>query len=154
MRYAQGGGLSDERRAFREEIRRLAADAFVRGDDNAAIAKRLRVHVRSVQRWRQAWLRDGLRALASKGAASLPLLAEELFTEFELELARGAEAHGWPDSEWTLNRIRLLLEERFDACYTVQGVAALLKRHGWVRQAGARRVCEGGGLVSGWVKRP
>ncbi|GGP00453.1 hypothetical protein GCM10012280_69250 [Wenjunlia tyrosinilytica] len=36
------------------------------------IAKDLRVSVRSVQRWRQAWEEGGPRALRSQGSASLP----------------------------------------------------------------------------------
>ncbi|WP_370666114.1 helix-turn-helix domain-containing protein [Streptomyces sp. IBSBF 2507] len=76
MRYAQGGGLTDERRAFREKLRMEAAERFRQGDENTVIAHDLRVSVRSVQRWRKAWSQDGTRALASKGPASLPLLSE------------------------------------------------------------------------------
>ncbi|MFF7679028.1 helix-turn-helix domain-containing protein [Actinacidiphila glaucinigra] len=67
MRYAWGGGLSDERRAFRMRLRLEAAERFVQRDDNAVIAHDLRVGVRSVQRWRKAWSQGGQRALASKG---------------------------------------------------------------------------------------
>ncbi|MFJ8053156.1 helix-turn-helix domain-containing protein [Streptomyces luteogriseus] len=65
MRYAQGGGLTDERRAFRERLRLKAAERFVRGDENAVIAHGLRVSVRSVQRWHRAWSQGGPKALAS-----------------------------------------------------------------------------------------
>ncbi|MFG2441185.1 helix-turn-helix domain-containing protein, partial [Streptomyces sp. NPDC048508] len=59
MRYAQGGGLTDERRAFREKLRLEAAERFQQGDESADIAHDLRVSVRSVQRWRNAWSRGG-----------------------------------------------------------------------------------------------
>jgi len=49
MRYPQGGGLTDERQAFRERLRLEAAERFGQGDGNAAIAHDLRVSVRSVQ---------------------------------------------------------------------------------------------------------
>jgi FixJ family two-component response regulator len=49
MRYAQGGGLTDERREFREGLRLAAADRFARGDSSSTIAKDLRVSVRSVR---------------------------------------------------------------------------------------------------------
>ncbi|RMB82715.1 transposase, partial [Streptomyces shenzhenensis] len=49
MRYAQGGGLTDEWRAFREKLRMEAAERFVLGDENVVIAHDLRVGVRSVQ---------------------------------------------------------------------------------------------------------
>ncbi|GAB2701105.1 winged helix-turn-helix domain-containing protein [Kitasatospora kifunensis] len=150
MRYAQGGGLTDERRAFREQVRRSAAEGFARGEDNAAIARRLRVHVRSVQRWRRSWLLGGSQALASKGVGTAPLLSEEEFAELEQELHKGATAHGWPDPQWTLDRIRILIERRFGPAYTIQGVAALLKRHGWSRRPLRRR--PGAGPSAGWAK--
>lgn len=46
MRYPQGGGLTSERRAFRERIRVPAAELLALGHDNAAVAKRLRVSPR------------------------------------------------------------------------------------------------------------
>ncbi|MEU9979596.1 IS630 family transposase [Streptomyces sp. NPDC051014] len=99
----------------------------------------MRVGVRSVQRWRRAWSQNGARALASKGPASLPLLSDELFAVLERELLKGPVAHGWPDQTWTLSRIKTLIGCRFHKGYTVQGVAALLRRHGWSCQVPARR---------------
>ncbi|MET9509494.1 helix-turn-helix domain-containing protein [Streptomyces flavidovirens] len=46
--------------------------AVRRGEASSLIAKELRVSVRSVQRWRQAWDEGGPRALRSQGPASLP----------------------------------------------------------------------------------
>ncbi|MEV8601137.1 winged helix-turn-helix domain-containing protein [Streptomyces griseoviridis] len=153
MRYAQGGALTGERRVFREKLRMEAAERFARGDANSVIAHDLRVSVRSVQRWRRAWSQNGPRALASKGPASLPLLSDELFGVFERELAKGPVAHSWPDQTWTLSRIKTLIGRRFHRSYTVQGVAALLKRHGWSCQVPARRALERDeATVAGWVK--
>ncbi|GAB2450785.1 hypothetical protein GCM10027187_18260 [Streptosporangium sandarakinum] len=49
MRYAQGSGLTAERRAFHERLRLEAAGWFVAGQDNAVIARDLRVSICSVQ---------------------------------------------------------------------------------------------------------
>ncbi|MFJ4811970.1 winged helix-turn-helix domain-containing protein [Streptomyces longwoodensis] len=153
MRYAQGGGLTDERRAFREKLRLEAAERFQQGDENAVIAHDLRVSVRSVQRWRKAWSQYGPKALASKGPASLPLLSDELFAALERELLKGPVAHGWPNQTWTLSRIKTLIGRRFHKSYTVQGVAALLRRHGWTCQVPARRAIERDeAAVAGWMK--
>ncbi|WP_443054704.1 helix-turn-helix domain-containing protein [Streptomyces sp. NBC_00334] len=54
MRYVRGGGLTDERRAFRDQLRIEAAQRFAQGDENPVIAHDLRVSVRSVQRWAQS----------------------------------------------------------------------------------------------------
>ncbi|MFK8907767.1 helix-turn-helix domain-containing protein [Streptomyces sp. YS-3] len=58
MRYAQGGGLTAERRQLRDQIRRQAGKRFEQGDSSAVCAKDLRVSERWVERWRQAW-REG-----------------------------------------------------------------------------------------------
>ncbi|MFF7947884.1 hypothetical protein ACFZDD_13755 [Streptomyces griseorubiginosus] len=50
MRYAQRGGLTDERRFFREKLRLQAAERFRQGDENTVIAHDMRVGIRSVQR--------------------------------------------------------------------------------------------------------
>ncbi len=41
MRYAQGGGLTAERREFREHIRYEAGERFTRGEKTAVIARDL-----------------------------------------------------------------------------------------------------------------
>ncbi len=153
VRYAQGGGLTAERRAFREQLRMQAAERFARAEDNQVIAYELRVSVRSVQRWRVAWTLGGVPALASKGPASLPRLSDQLFVVLEAELDKGPVVHGWPDQTWTLARVKTLIGRRFHKSYTIQGVALLLKRHGWSCQVPARRAVErDDAAVAGWVK--
>ncbi|MGW0909403.1 helix-turn-helix domain-containing protein [Streptomyces sp. NPDC002853] len=63
MRYAQGGGLGPSQQAARERIGMLAGAGFARGEKNADIARELRVSLRSVERWRRAWRKQGLDAL-------------------------------------------------------------------------------------------
>jgi transposase len=153
MRYPQGGGLTAERRAFREQIRVEAAARFAAGQDSAVIARELRVHIRSVQRWRRAWNDEGVRGLRSKGPASHPMLSEELFAALEAELERGPAAHGWPDQKWTIGRIATVIGRRFHKSYTEQGVRLLLIRHGWSGQVPARRALERDEqAVAAWVK--
>ncbi|MBC9719755.1 winged helix-turn-helix domain-containing protein [Streptomyces sp. TRM66268-LWL] len=153
MRYAQGGGLTDERREFREGLRLAAAERFARGDASSAIAKDLRVSVRSVQRWRRVWVDGGPRALRSAGTASPPRLSEAQFAQLEGELAKGPVAHGWPDQRWTLSRIKTVIGRRFHKSYTVQGVRKLLIRHGFSCQIPARRALErDDAAITGWVK--
>jgi transposase len=106
MRYPQGGGLTAERRVFRERVRMDAAELFAAGQRNDEIAKRLRVSVRLVQRWHRAWQDGGRRALRSRGPASQPKLGPRLFAALEAELAKGPVAHGWPDQTWPLERLR------------------------------------------------
>ncbi|MFB9681702.1 winged helix-turn-helix domain-containing protein [Streptosporangium vulgare] len=153
MRYAQGGGLSSERRAFRERLRLQASERFARNESSTAIARDLRITVRSVQRWRRNWQAGGTGALRSHGPASLPRLGERQLAELEQELAKGPTAHGWPDQRWTLARITAVLGRRFHLTYTLQGVRNLLIRNGYSCQVPARRAIErDAAAVTGWVK--
>ncbi|WP_125051497.1 winged helix-turn-helix domain-containing protein [Streptomyces paromomycinus] len=153
MRYPQGGGLSADRRAFREHIRMDAGAMFVAGQGNDVIAKQLRVSVRSVQRWRRTWEHEGPHGLRSTGPASRPALREALFAVLEQELAKGPVAHGWPDQTWTLARIKTLIGRRFHKCFTLSGIAKMLRRHGFSHQVPARRALERDeDKVTGWVK--
>ncbi|OKI01346.1 transposase [Streptomyces sp. CB02923] len=150
MRYAQGGGLTAERREFRERLRLKAVERFARGEVNAVIARDLRVSVRSVQRWRRSWQQEGERALDSKGPASRPRLSPAQFRQLEAELARGPGAYGWTGRRWTLERIQTVIARRFHVTYTVQGVRKLMRRHGWTYLAPAG---EGAGRdAGGWAR--
>ncbi|MFD7719959.1 helix-turn-helix domain-containing protein [Streptomyces sp. NPDC059814] len=113
MRYPQGGGLTAERQCKREELRLQAAERFARGEGSTAIARDLRVSVRSVQQWRHTWAEGGPRSLRSQGPASLPRLSEKQFAQLESELAKGPAAHGWEDQRWTLSRVKTVIGRRF-----------------------------------------
>lgn len=150
MRYAQGGGLTDERRRFRQGVRMAAARRFAEGAPSSVIAKELSVTVRSVQRWRRAWLRGGSNAVSSRGSSSQCRLAEAQLVCLERELAKGSIAHGWPDQCWTLSRIAELIQRRFRVRYTLPGVRVLLLRRGF-----SYRPCRRGdasGPLCGWVR--
>ncbi|MFG2440944.1 helix-turn-helix domain-containing protein [Streptomyces sp. NPDC048508] len=94
MRYAQGGGLTVDRRRLRERIRYEAGERFGCDERTAVIAKDLRVSERSVERWRRAWREGGMDALASAGSPKLPKLSDEQFAGLERELALGPAVHG------------------------------------------------------------
>ncbi|WNO69499.1 winged helix-turn-helix domain-containing protein [Streptomyces sp. AM2-3-1] len=142
MRYAQGGGLTDAERATRERLRLLAVERFEGGQKNAEIAVALRISVRSVERWRQAWRESGEAGLLSKGSPGRPLLGEAQIVRLDRELERGPLAHGWADQRWTLARIKTVIGRLFHVSYTLEGTWRLLKRHGWSWQQPARRAIE------------
>lgn len=139
MRYADGGGLTAERRAAREGIRLEAGQRFARGDRTSDIAKDLRVSERSVEPWRRNWREGGMEGLRSKGPAKL---SDEQFALLETELGKGPAAHGWEDQRWTLERVQTLIGRQFQVSCSVAGVWRLLHRHGWSWQSPARRALE------------
>ena len=143
MRYPQGGGLAAERHQFREELRLQAAERFALGEGSTAIARHLRVSVRSVQRWRHSWAEGGPRSLRSQGPASLPKPSGRQFAQLEAELAKGPAAHGWEDQRWTLAGVKTVIGRCFHLTYTIQGVRKHLVRNGWSCQVPARRAWSG-----------
>ena len=143
MRYAQAGGYTPEEQAARERVRLGAAERFERGDATAEVARDLRVTDRSVRRWRRAWEEGGVEALRSRGPTRVEKLSGRQWTRLEAELKRGPFAHGFGDDQrWTLKRIKLLIGRLFHVGYTVEGVWALMRRHGWTCQAPVRRAVE------------
>lgn len=147
MRYPQGGGLTAERRAFREGIRARAVGLFAAGVDNAAIAGELRVSVRSVHGM------PGPAGLRSKGSAARLKLSPVLWTALEAEFDRGPAAHGWPDQTWTLARIQTLIGRRFHKRVSLSGICQMLARNGWTHQSPARTAVErDDDAVASWVR--
>jgi len=130
-----------------------ATERFAAGASNREIAKELRVSVRSVQRWHRTWQDAGSAGLRSAGPVSMPKLSDTLFAVLEVELAKGAVAHGWPDQTWTLARIKTLIGRRLHKPLSLSGISQILRRHGWSHQVPARQAVErDDAAVAGWVR--
>jgi transposase len=144
MRYADGGGLSAEGRARREDVRLQAARLFERDMDAGQIAKILRVSTKSVYQWRRAWRAGGEAALASKGPGGYGCkLDEQQLARLRAALDAGPAACGWDtDQRWTLARVAVLVTRLSGVSYTLRGVSCLLHRLGFTPQVAAHRAAE------------
>ncbi|KPI11608.1 hypothetical protein OV450_8448 [Actinobacteria bacterium OV450] len=100
----------------------LAADDFARNEKNVVIAKRLRVSVRSVERWRRSWREGGRQALCTSGPARRPKVDDSDFAVLEPLLLDGAMAEGWADERWTLSRVRMLIADQLGGSLSIRGV--------------------------------
>lgn len=152
MRYPQGGGLTAERRAFREHP---DADGRVIRPGTRHCRHRQAV---TCQRAVGTAVVPGMEARRNtapgvEGAGVQVQLSEALFEMLEQELARGPVARGWPDQTWTLARIETLIGRRFHKSMTLSAIAQTLHRHGFSHQVPARRAIERDEeAVTGWVK--
>nr|WP_170231480.1 winged helix-turn-helix domain-containing protein [Pseudonocardia kunmingensis] len=144
MRYADGGGLTAEERARREQVRFAAADRFAAGAGDGRVAREFRVSRMSANRWRRAFEAGGRDALVSKGAGGAVCKLDAVqVARLESVLADGPAAYGWAEDQcWTLARIAELIAKQFGVVYTLGGVDYLLHRLGWSWQAPARRAAE------------
>src|SRR3954447_9845665 len=143
MRYAQGGGLTAEECARREQVRLEAAEWIEEGATDREVAARLRVTRMSANRWRRALAAGRRQARASKspGGAHRRLSPAQL-AELQLLLDAGPAAWGWEDQCWTLPRIAKVVRTRFAVAYTLPGLDLLLHRLGWSVQVPARQAAE------------
>ena len=144
MRYPDGGGLTAEQRARREQVRVAAAELIEAGAGDREVAKRFRVSRMSANRWRRALAAGGRAALACKGAggAKCQLTVPQL-RELETVLDAGPAAWGWDEDQCrALARITEVVRRRFGVGYTLAGMDLLLHRIGWSVQVPARRAAE------------
>src|SRR3954471_15585848 len=143
MRYAQGGGLTAEECARREQVRLEAAEWIEEGATDREVAERFRVTRMSVNRWRRALADGGRPALASKGPGGARCrLSPGQLEELPVLLDAGPAAWGWADQCWTLPRIAEVVHTRFGVDYTLAGLDLLLHRLGWSVQVPARAAVE------------
>src|SRR3954464_13189213 len=143
MRSAQGGGLTAEERARREQARLEAAEWIEEGATDREVAARFRVTRMSANRWRRALAAGGRPALASKGPGGARCrLSRAQLDELEVLLEAGPADWGWDDQCWTLPRIAEVVHTRFGVDYTLPGLDLLLHRLGWGVQVPARRAAE------------
>jgi transposase len=144
MRYPDGGGLTADERARREQVRLAAAELIESGASDQELARRFRVSRMSANRWRRALIAGGRAALASKGAGGAKCrLTQAQLQELETVLEAGPAASGWDEDQcWTLARIAEVIRARFRVGYTLAGVDLLLHRIGWSVQVPARRAAE------------
>jgi transposase len=90
VRYAQGGGLTDAKRAARERVRLEAVGRFECGARSRDVAAVLRVSERSVERWRRQWQEQGKGGVRSKGSPGRLRLSGVQIARLEGELKRSA----------------------------------------------------------------
>ena len=98
--------------AAMEARRRAAARLFGRDVPTAEVARQLGVARQVAYRWRSAWERGGVAALASRGAAGRkPRLTPEQLRRVAKALAAPPATRADAPAGWTLPRIADLIEE-------------------------------------------
>src|SRR5919205_3262988 len=142
--------------AAMEERRMQAADLFEQGVTPAEIARRLGVWHQIVSDWRSVWRRSGRDGLRAAGRAGrLPKVKREQLDQVEAQLLKGAEANGYPNDVWTLQRVAEVIERLTGVSYHPAHVWSIL-RHDlrWSWQRPARRATERNEeAVHQWVKQ-
>jgi len=139
-----------------EERRMRAAELFERGVIPAEVARQVGVSHQIVSDWRAAWHRSGRDGLRAAGRAGrLPKLNREQLAQVEVELAKGAEANGYPNDLWTLKRVAEVIERLTGVSYHPAHVWYILRQGlNWSWQRPARRATERNDeAIQHWVRQ-
>ena len=143
-------------RAQLEERRREGARLLRQGKlSPAAIARQLDVSRTTLSRWDKQLEAGGLRALWSRRPTGRPArLSDRQSKELLRQLRRGAQAAGFPTEQWTLSRIRQLIERRFQVTYHPCYLSRWLGRRGWSVQQPIPRAAERDeALIRAWLSQ-
>src|SRR5258708_5214807 len=130
--------------AAMQERRMQAADMFEQGVIPAEVARQVGVSHQIVSDWRAAWRRSGRDGLRGAGRAGRrPKLSRDQLAHIERELLKGAEANGYPNDVWTLQRVAEVIERVTGVSYHPAHVWYLLRQDlKWSWQRPARRATE------------
>jgi transposase len=116
---------------------------FKRGKKQAEVARALHVSRQSVSRWYLRYARGGASRLKGAGRAGRkPRLDAKQLSRVDTELRRGAEAHGFQTSLWTLPRVARVIEGVTGVKYHPGHVWRVLQRLDWTLQRPAKRAKE------------
>lgn len=138
-----------------EQRRRKAIALLDKGCAPQEVVRRLRVSLRSVQRWRQAVREHGKAVLAAvphPGRASF--LSEDQKDDLVERLVEGAQSQGFDSDLWTCPRVKLLIERLYGVSYHVDHVSRLLRSLGFTPQKPLRRAVERDEeAIESWVRK-
>jgi transposase len=126
-----------------EARRRLAASLLANGSTCAEIAELMGVDLSSVKRWKAAWKKGGVEALAAKPhPGRTPRLALSQKRRLVKLLLRGPLKAGYRTDLWTCARVADVIQKQFDVGYHVDHVGRLLHALGWTCQQPEQRARE------------
>lgn len=115
------------------ERRRIeAGELLLKGVRQSEVANRLKVSRETVRRWAGKMDRGGLDALKNAPRLGRPAgLDVSQRQQLALLLQQGGMAHGFVSDDWSLNRVRQLIERHFSRSYSEVQVWRILGALGW-----------------------
>lgn len=97
----------------------------------------------SAGRWKQAYQKGGMKALAAKRhPGPKPKLSDKQCRRLGRMLLDGPTAHGYANELWTTKRVADVIRRKWGVKYDPSGVWHLLRRMGWTCQKPERQARE------------
>jgi transposase len=115
-----------------EVRRRLAVRLLSQGKSRSEVAEMVGASLSSVKRWKAAWKKGGVEAVAAKPhPGRKPKLTNAQKRQLERMLLRGPRAAGFSNDLWTCGRVAEVIRRRFGVTYHVDHVPRILQAFGW-----------------------
>jgi len=126
-----------------EDRRRRAVDLLAKGKTCPEVAELVERSLSSVKRWKAAWKKGGVDAIAAKPhPGRTPRLNRNQKRQLERILLRGPLASGYSTDLWTCPRVAEVIRRRFGVKYHAAHVWRLLQSLNWSCQKPERRARE------------
>lgn len=115
-----------------EVRRRLAVRLLSQGKSRSEVAELVGASLSSVKRWKAAWKKGGVEAIAAKPhPGRKPKLTNAQKRQLERMLLRGPRAAGFSGGLWTCSQVAEAIRRRFGVIYHVDHVPRILQSLGW-----------------------
>jgi transposase len=126
-----------------EARRRWAVELLAEGMTCPAVAKLVGRSLSSVKRWKAAWKKGGIEAIAAKPhPGPTPRLSTRQKRQLVKILLRGPLCAGYSTDLWTCPRVAEVIRRRFGVRYHADHVWRLLRSLNWSCQQPERRARE------------
>ena len=139
------------------EERRLEGGRLLKAGhiSQAEIARQLGVSRATVSDWAKTLEAKGMRGLRKRKAAGSPSkLDPSQKRKLKYLLDRGALANGFPTDRWTLERVRQVIQKKFEISYHPNYLNRLLRNLGYSPQKPLPQAAEQEkALVEAWLQR-
>lgn len=123
-----------------EARRRWAVELLAKGKTCPEVAELVGRSLSSVKRWKGAWRKGGIRAIAAKPhPGPTPRLSPKQKRQLEKILLRGSLAAGYSSDLWTCPRVAEVIRRQFGVKYHADHVWRLLRALNWSCQKPERR---------------
>jgi len=134
--------------------RECAIQLLKQGQTLSRVARKVRVDIRSVQRWKRAFRDMGLAGVCAQDAPGRPARMNEGNRKHLTQiLLAGAKTAGFPTDLWTCKRVTEVIRREFGVPYHVCYVSRILHGLGWSPQRPTRRALERNEQeIRRWVK--
>ena len=140
-----------------KEERRLEGGRLLKAGklNQAEIARQLGVSRATVSDWAKVVDREGIQGLKSKKARGVDAkLSQEQKQRLKKMLKQGALRHGFPTDRWTLERVRQMIQEKFETSYHPKYLSRLLRQLGFSPQKPMSQAIEQEKeLVQAWLEK-